>query len=102
ISDFHAEPEVIADILLRLTNNETLRNYPARLKCKDGSIKDVVINSNVLRENGKFIHTRCFTRDVTEFRNEDRRKAELMLELEQSEARLRGESRRTARERPCW
>jgi len=89
ISDFHADPEVIADILSRLTKNETLRNYPAKLKCKDGMVKDVLINSNVLRTNGEFVHTRCFTRDVTEFRNEARRKAELMLELEQSEARLR-------------
>ncbi|MEO6246815.1 MAG: PAS domain S-box protein, partial [Opitutaceae bacterium] len=28
--------------------------------------RDVIINSNVLFEDGKFIHTRCFTRDITE------------------------------------
>ncbi|HUH33560.1 MAG TPA: PAS domain S-box protein, partial [Daejeonella sp.] len=89
ISDFHVEPEVINDILSRLTNNETLRNYPAKLRCKNGSVKDVLINSNVLRKNGEFIHTRCFTRDVTEFRKDAQRKEELILELEQSEARLR-------------
>ena len=26
----------------------------------------MLINSSVYRENGRFIHTRCFTRDVTE------------------------------------
>jgi PAS domain S-box-containing protein len=65
ITEFHAESEVIDDILCRLTNNEILYSYPARLRAKDGSIRDVLINSNVYWENGEFIHTRCFTRDVT-------------------------------------
>ncbi len=66
IAEFHADPPVIADILVRLTRGETLQEYPARLRGKDGSIRDVLINSNVLFENGKFLHTRCFTRDITE------------------------------------
>jgi PAS domain S-box-containing protein len=65
IAAFHAESEVIDDILCRLTNNEILNSYPARLRTKDGSIRDVLINSNVYWENGEFVHTRCFTRDVT-------------------------------------
>lgn len=89
ISDFHTEPEAVADILTRLANNETLNDHPARLKCKDGSFRDVLINSNVLNENGRFIHTCCFTRDVTEFNKEALRKEKLLLELEESEARLR-------------
>jgi two-component system sensor histidine kinase VicK len=89
ISDFHADDEVIGDILGRLINNETLQNYSARLKCKDGSIKNVLINSNVLWQNGKFIHTRCFTRDITEIIREQERKAELSAQLEDSEHRLK-------------
>jgi PAS domain S-box-containing protein/excisionase family DNA binding protein len=65
IADFHADPDVIADILQRLTAGEELHNYEARLRAKDGSIKHVLINSNVYRENGRFVHTRCFTRDIT-------------------------------------
>jgi PAS domain S-box-containing protein len=65
IAEFHVESEVIDDILCRLTNNEILNSYPARLRTKDGSIRDVLINSNVYWENGEFVHTRCFTRDVT-------------------------------------
>ena len=41
------------------------------MRCRDGSIKDVIISSSVLWENGEFIHTRCFTLDVS-----DRRLAE--------------------------
>lgn len=64
IVEFHAD-ERIHDILNRLACNETLNDYEAALRCKDGTIKYVLINSNVLFENGKFIHTRCFTRDIT-------------------------------------
>ena len=82
ISRFHADEHVISDILTRLTNNETLINYPATLKCKDGSIRHVLINSNVYRIDGKFIHTRCFTRDITDFRLQEQSKADLLKELE--------------------
>ncbi len=65
IAKFHVDPEVIEDILRRLSTNETLCNYEARLRCKDGSIKHVLIDSNVFWEDGQFIHTRCFTRDIS-------------------------------------
>ncbi len=68
IADFHADAETIADILARLTAGETLTDYPAQLRCKDGSLRDVLIHSSVYWEDGKFVHTRCFTRDVTEQR----------------------------------
>jgi signal transduction histidine kinase len=41
--------------------------------CKDRSIRHVLINSNALFEGGKFIHTRCFTRDVTDRKREEDR-----------------------------
>jgi PAS domain S-box-containing protein len=66
ISEFHADPDKIKDILSRLNYDETLRGYESTLRCKDGSIKTVHISSNVYRENGKFVHTRCFTIDITE------------------------------------
>ena len=65
IANFHVDPEVIEDILRRLGANETLHNYEARLRCKDGSTKHVLIDSNVLWEDGQFVHTRCFTRDIS-------------------------------------
>jgi PAS domain S-box-containing protein len=78
ISNFHADQEVIRDILTRLIDNETLCDYPARLRCKDGSIRHVLINSNVLRKEGKFVHTRCFTRDITEKKQEEQRKQDFV------------------------
>jgi PAS domain S-box-containing protein len=66
ISKFHKHQTVIDEILRKLGDNHTVRNYEAELICKDGSIRHVTINSNVLWEGQKFIHTRCFTVDVTE------------------------------------
>ena len=65
IADFHADPAVIDDILARLTRGERLERYPARLRAKDGSIRDVEISSSVHFEAGEFVNTRCFTVDVT-------------------------------------
>ena len=65
IVEFHVDESVILDILRRLKNNEELRDYESRLRCKDGSIRDVAINSSVYREDGRFIHTRCVTQDVS-------------------------------------
>jgi PAS domain S-box-containing protein len=66
ISEFHADGPVIEDILQRLSRYEELQDYEARLKCKDGSLRDVRIDSNVYRRDGRFVHTRCFTTDITE------------------------------------
>ncbi|MGE0527133.1 MAG: PAS domain S-box protein [Bdellovibrionales bacterium] len=65
IGEFHADSNTIKSILARLAQGQPIQSYPARLKCKDGSIKHVLIDSNVYFENGKFVHTRCFARDVT-------------------------------------
>jgi|GEM_PF-291706 len=69
ISEFHVDPARIEDILYRLRSNETLNGYESVVRCKDGSTRTVQISSNVYRENGSFIHTRCFTVDVTEQKN---------------------------------
>ena len=65
IAEFHADRAAIDDILRRLTAGETLHEYPARLRRKDGDIREVRITSNVRWDSGTFVHTRCFTRDVT-------------------------------------
>lgn len=82
IAKFHADKDVINHILNCLNNGQTLNKYASRLICKDGSIKDVLISSNVFFDNGKFIHTRCITLDVT-----DLKRAELALR--ESEQRFR-------------
>ncbi len=71
IIDVHADRSAILEFLRRLSAGEELRDVETQVRAKDGSIKDVVISSNILFEEGRFIHTRCFTRDVTEKRKVD-------------------------------
>jgi PAS domain S-box-containing protein len=71
IAEFHADEPVIGNILCRLSAGETLYDQPARLRCKDGTIKRVLIHSNAHFENGKLCYTRCFTRDATERHERD-------------------------------
>ena len=66
LAEFHADAGTFAKILARLQQGTTLAEEPARLRCKDGSIRDVLITSNVRYEDGKLVYSRCFTRDVTD------------------------------------
>jgi PAS domain S-box-containing protein len=68
IAEFHVDEAVITDIIARLTAGRQLHDYEARLRCKDGSIRHVLLDSNAYSKDGRFIHSRCFTRDVTERR----------------------------------
>jgi PAS domain S-box-containing protein/excisionase family DNA binding protein len=90
VKEFYVDPEMVDDILARLRDGETLQEHAAQLRCKDGSVRDVLIDSSVLWEEERFVHTRCFTRDVTELRRleADRKR---LLETERA-ARLAAEA----------
>lgn len=66
IFEFHADKAAITNIFDLLHQNHTVNDHPAKLLCKDGSTRDVLINSSAHFENGHFAYTRCFTRDITE------------------------------------
>jgi PAS domain S-box-containing protein len=87
IAEFHVDQEIIEDILARLNAGEIIRECEARMRCKDRTIKYVRINSSVYREDGKFIHTRCFTRDIT-----DRKRTETRLALQYAVTQILSES----------
>jgi signal transduction histidine kinase len=82
ISEFHADPEVAQDMLNRMRRGETLYNYEARLKCKNGSIVDLLICTNAVMEGGKLIQTRCFCRSITQRKRAEKELRRLNAELE--------------------
>ena len=80
LADFHADRDCFTRMWQRLLDGDTLYDCPARLVCRDGSIRDVLVHSNVMREDGRFLYTRCFVRDVTE---QKRLEDELRSRIEQ-------------------
>jgi len=80
IAEFHADADVIVSILARLRAGEAIQDHEARLRCKDGTIKHVLLHANVLRREGQIVHSRCFTRDIT-----DRKRAEDALRAKKDE-----------------
>jgi PAS domain S-box-containing protein len=66
ITDFHVDQDVIGDILQQLLAGKKIDKRIARLRAKDGSIKHAQVTSNARVQDGEFVHTRCFTVDVSE------------------------------------
>ena len=62
---FCADPEVVKDMLKRITRKESLHDNLVRLQRKDRSLLHVLIDVNGLWEKGKLVHSRWFVRDVT-------------------------------------
>jgi two-component system sensor histidine kinase VicK len=92
ISKFHHDMDTSEDILFRLINKETLDNYPAMLKAKNGMTIPVLINSNARWEGDKFIHTRCFTRDISDLKKLEAEKATLVNQLNEKVRNLTAEN----------
>jgi two-component system, OmpR family, sensor histidine kinase VicK len=91
ISTFHADKKTSEDILSRLINKETLINYAAVLRSKNNTVIPVLINSNVRWDGDRFVHTRCFTRDVSDLRTLEKQKVDLINELQEKNLVLKAE-----------
>ncbi|BCA53952.1 hypothetical protein W02_10920 [Nitrospira sp. KM1] len=85
IQEFHADQPLIEDMLARLQAGETVHNCEAKLRRKDGALLYVLISSNVLMERGKFVHTRCFTRDITHYKKDEEARGRLAAIVESSD-----------------
>lgn len=75
IASVHVDQHVIMEMLAALSRGDKVHERSAKMRCKDGSVRDVLISSNALFEDGHFVHTRCVTIDITE-----RLRAEQMLQ----------------------
>ncbi len=65
VSEFHGGAKAVADVLNRLGKRQTVQNYRARLRHKDGTPREVLIDANGLWEQERLVHSRWFTRDIT-------------------------------------
>jgi two-component system sensor kinase FixL len=65
VTRFHAAPEMGLDLLARLARQETLQHHREQLRCKDGSIRHVLIDANGLWAKQRLMHSCWFIRDIT-------------------------------------
>jgi PAS domain S-box-containing protein len=87
LADFYVERKRFDEFWSRLMRGEVIYDFQAALRCKDGSIKHVLIHSSGLWEDGKFVYTRCFIRDVTERVELERELKVRLAELAQADQR---------------
>lgn len=65
VSGLHVDEKAAADVLNRLAKRQTVHNQHARLRHKDGTMREVLIDANGLWEQDRLVHSRWFTRDIT-------------------------------------
>jgi PAS domain S-box-containing protein len=65
VSELHGDASAAADVLGRLAKGQTVQHYRTRLRHKDGTHKEVLIDANGLWDKGRLVHSRWFMRDIT-------------------------------------
>jgi PAS domain S-box-containing protein len=86
LSDFYVERKQFDEFWRRIIARETVYDFPAALRSKDGSTRHILIHSSGYWEEGKFLYTRCFIRDVTDrvqLENELRQRLVQLAEADQ-------------------
>ncbi len=87
LAEFYVDRKRFDEFWKRLRRGEIIYDFAAALRCKDESIKEVLIHSSGLWEDGKFLYTRCFIRDVTEGVELERELKIRLAELAQADQR---------------
>jgi PAS domain S-box-containing protein len=75
MAEFCADPKAMDIILSESRRGGRLSDYETQMRCKDGTLRTVLISANGYWEGDTFVQTRCFVRDITE-----RKKDELRVE----------------------
>lgn len=83
LRDFHPDAAWMDTAIAQLAARLTLHNEPTELLACDGSSHHVLVDANALWENGRFIHSRWFVRDISRRKQLERE----LLELSERERR---------------
>jgi PAS domain S-box-containing protein len=85
MADFHVDRPAAEAMLARLARGEALRDHPAQLRCRDGSLRHVLINASARWDGPRLVHSRCVVLDVTERRQADAVRSLLAAVVESTE-----------------
>jgi PAS domain S-box-containing protein len=94
LADFFVQRDLFDDFWRRIMAREVIYDFPAALRGKDGSTRQVLIHSSGYWQDssghnpeGKFLYTRCFIRDVTERAQLEDELREKVVQLEEADQR---------------
>jgi PAS domain S-box-containing protein len=65
IGEFLVEPQAASDILDRMARHQSILSYETRIRTKEGSVKQVLIDGSGLVRDNQLVHSRLVTRDIT-------------------------------------
>ncbi len=66
VAELHVDARAAVEVLNRVARRQTVREYRARLRHKDGTPREVLIDANGFWERDRLVHSRWFTRDITQ------------------------------------
>ncbi|HTY54296.1 MAG TPA: ATP-binding protein, partial [Candidatus Binataceae bacterium] len=66
IREFYVSQRRFDEFWQELMAHQSVYDFEVELRCKTGSTKHVLIHSSGHWENGEFLYTRCFMRDISE------------------------------------
>ena len=87
---FHADDGLHEEMMRRLRTGETLRGFESRMRCRDGSLRQVRIDARLCADDDGPFRIRALTRDVTVQCETEHRLAQLQAELQRAD-RLKDE-----------
>ena len=83
LGEFHADAAVVKGMLARLTARQTLHNIATELLTSNGTPRHVLMDANALWDEGRFVHSRWFVRDISRRKQLERE----LLEMSERERR---------------
>ncbi len=64
-AEFYIQNDVLPALSEKLARGEDVYNFPTEFRCKDGTVRHVLIHANGLWEEGQLVRKRFFIHDVT-------------------------------------
>ena len=85
VNQFHEEPAVVGDVFAMLRRGERVTEYQTRMRCRDGTMKTVLLDATSHWDGDRFARAQCFTRDLTDRARADEGRALLAAIIEASD-----------------
>ena len=80
---FHNDASLLDSLLAQLAQRQTFHNLPMELVTQEGETRFVLADANAFWEEGKFVHSRWFLRDISQRKRLERE----LLEISERERR---------------